>query len=111
MFPEWVCKSDQNAVTENRIHARSRIDSIVVKLEVMALTTRASSSPNSRIRYYVLHFSKVGFFGFGHSDSTFQHSILVHVMSRCVDLSGRRQAEISGEREARHEQTESIEGY
>ena len=110
MFPEWVCKSDQNAVTQNRILARPTIDSIAVKLKVMALPTRASSSPNSRIRYYVLNFSKVGVFGFGHSDSTFKQSILVHVMSMCVDLSGRRQAEISGEREARHEQAEDIEG-
>ena len=108
MFPEWVCKSDQNAVTQNRILAMSTIESIAVKLKVMALPTRASSSPNSRIRYYVLNCFKVGF-----RIRTLRLKIqAVDTRPRDVHVrrSGRRQAEINGEREARHKQTESIEG-
>ena len=101
-FPEWACKSDQNAVTQSRI-LLSTIESMAVNLKVMALPTRASSQKSS-IRY-VLNSFKVALQIRTHTQT--QNSGSRHSSTRCPCVSIWQETDGSKRRERERGKTQA----
>ena len=94
-FPEWACRSDQNAVTQSRI-LLSTIESMAVNLKVMALPTRAASQESS-IRYVLNCFKVVLQIIRTHTQT--QNSGSRHSSARCPRVSIWQETDRSKRRE------------
>ena len=102
LLPEWVCRSDQSAVTQNRTLALSTIESMAVNLKVMALPTRAASQESS-IRY-VLNFFKV-VLQIIRTHTQTQNSGSRHSSARCPRVSIWQETDRSKRRERERQDT------
>ena len=105
-FPEWACRSDQNAVTQSRI-LLSTIESMAVNLKVMALPTRAASQESS-IRYVLNCFKVVLQIIRTHTLRRKIQAVDIHLHGVHVCRFGRRQTEANVERERQDTSKEII---